>query len=263
MTLEITCPHCHFSKTLPREKIPDGVKWATCPRCNHRFEVSFSQVSMTLGTVAESGASGAEEDRSASPWENRSEVGLWQGILQTTKAVLFSPREFFSKMSPQVGMREPLAFGLLLGSVGTMFGLFWQFLIMSWSILFSGIAVLGQFTTSLIFLGMMIVSPLFVFMSILITSAILHVLLRLVRAGRSGFQGTFRVVSYAQAAQILAVVPLIGGFLGSGWLLVVQIIGLREIHQTSYLRLFVALLIPLGLILVLIVAVVIPLFVFS
>jgi hypothetical protein len=263
MTLEITCPNCHFTKILSKEKIPDGVKWATCPRCEHRFNVSFPEPPVISRTGAENGGSGYKTGRNGSPWEKRSEIGLWQGIVQTSKAVLFSPDKFFGKLSPRNGMKEPLAFGLLLGSIGTMFGFFWQFLIMSGSLLSSGIAGLGQIAASLIFLAIIVISPLFVLISILFTSAILHGLLLLVRAGNSGFQGTFRVVSYAQAAQIFGVIPLIGGLIGSIWLLIVQMVGLREIHQTSYLRLFMALLIPLALILLVIVAVVIPLILFA
>ena len=43
------------------------------------------------------------------------------------------------------------------------------------------------------------------------------------------------------------------------WLVVVQIIGLREIHGISYLKIIVALLIPLALILLLVGGVLIPL----
>ena len=264
MTLEITCPNCHFTKTLSEEKIPVGAKWATCPRCKHRFDLSFPESPVISRTTAESDTSGYKADRHGSPWENRAEIGLWRGIVQTSKAVLFSPDKFFRSLSPHEGMKEPLAFGLLLGSIGAMFGFFWQFLIMSGGgLLSSGIASLGQMTASLFFLVIIVITPLFVLIGIFFTSVILHLLLCLVRAGNSGFQGTFRVVSYAQATQILGLVPLIGGLVGSIWLLIVQMVGLREIHQTSYLRLFMALLIPLALIVLLIVAVVIPLIIFA
>ena len=70
------------------------------------------------------------------------------------------------------------------------------------------------------------------------------------------------MVSYSQATQIWAVIPFIGGFIGSLWILIVQIVGLREIHETSYLRVILALLIPVALIL-LVLAIVIPLLVFG
>ena len=78
-----------------------------------------------------------------------------------------------------------------------------------------------------------------------------------------GEEGTFRVVAYAQAPQILSVVPFIGGFAGGLWAIVVQIIGLREIHETTYLRVIIALILPLALIIPVAAAVLIPYFIFS
>lgn len=52
------------------------------------------------------------------------------------------------------------------------------------------------------------------------------------------------MVSYSQAAQIWGLIPFIGGSIGWIWQLVVQIIGLREMHETSYSRVIIAFLIP-------------------
>ena len=204
----------------------------------------------------------SEVGRQATPWENRSELGLWQGISKTFKAVLFSPVEIFSTMTYKGGIKEPLAFGLLLGSIGGMFGFFWQFLVMSGGLLAIDHEIMSHFTISLIFFGIAIVFPLFVTIAIFVTSAILHLLLLIVRGGKNGFEATFRVVSYSQAIQIWGLIPFIGGLIGGLWILIVQIIGLREIHETSYLRVILALLIPLALVFLLVMAIVIPLLMF-
>ena len=72
--------------------------------------------------------------------------------------------------------------------------------------------------------------------------------------GKNGFEATFRVISYSQAIQVVGVIPFIGGLLGGLWVLVVQVIGIREIHETSYLRVIVAFLIPLALIFLIVMA---------
>ena len=205
----------------------------------------------------------SEVGRQATPWEHRSELGLWQGISKTFKAVLFSPVEIFSTMTYKGGIKEPLAFGLLLGSIGGMFGFFWQFLVMSGGLLAIDHEIMSHFTISLIFFGIAIVFPLFVTIAIFVASAILHLLLLIVRGGKNGFEATFRVVSYSQAIQIWGLIPFIGGLIGGLWILIVQIIGLREIHETSYLRVILALLIPLALVLLLVMAIVIPLLIFG
>ncbi len=261
MTIQISCPNCNFSKEIPKEKLPAGTRWATCPQCKNRFEFALPESDFDFeqdksGTGAES-----QIGREATAWENRSELGIWQGIYQTFKAVLFSPGKFFSTVAVRGGLREPLAFGLLLGSIGSMFGFFWHFLLTSGSLLPLGHELISQFTISLIFLGIMIISPLFVTITIFTTSGILHLLLLVVKAGRNGFEATFRVMSYSQAAAVLGLIPFVGGFIGGLWLLIVQVIGLREIHETSYLRVIIALLIPVALIFLLVMAIVISLFV--
>jgi hypothetical protein len=263
MTVELICPKCNFSKSIPKEKIPAGARWATCPQCKHRF--SFAPPIGDVGPEQgekEAGAEGREE-RQAPPWENRSELGLWQGIYQTFKAVLFSPERLFSTMTHRGGFTEPLAFGLLLGSIGSMFGFFWLFLMISGGLLAVGEQLMGRVSMSLVFFAIIIISPLFVVIAMFIGSAVLHLLLLIVRGGNNGFEATFRVVSYSQATQIWAVIPFIGGFIGGLWILIVQIVGLREIHETSYLRVILALLIPVAFILLLVLAIIIPLLVFG
>ena len=265
MIVEITCPNCNFSKKIPEEKIPTGVRWASCPRCKQRFEFALPQSSPDIEPGQKGEKPVSEAGRRGSPWENRAELGIWQGIYQTFKAVLFSPQHLFRSMTVKGGIKEPLAFGLLLGSIGTMFGFFWQFLIMSGSLLSLGNIPMGQFAMGLIFLGIIILSPLFVIMSLFFASAILHLLLLIVRGGKNGFNATFRVVSYSQAIQVLGVIPIpfIGGLISSFWLLIVQIIGIREIHETSYLRVIIAFLIPLALIFFLVIVVLFTIFIFN
>jgi hypothetical protein len=263
MTVEIICPNCNFSKSIPKERIPAGARWATCPQCKHRF--SFTPPKGDIGTEQgqkEAGAEGRVE-RQTPPWENRSELGLWQGIYQTFKAVLFSPDRLFSTMTHERGITEPLAFGLLLGSIGSMFGFFWQFLMMSGGLLAVGEELMGRVSMSLIFFAIILISPLFVAITMFIGGAVLHLSLLIVRGARNGFEGTFRVVSYSQATQIWSVIPFIGGFIGGLWILIVQIVGLREIHETSYLRVILAFLIPVAFVLLLGLAIVIPLLVFG
>jgi len=253
MTIEITCPNCNFSKTIPKEKIPAGVRWANCPRCKHRFEFTTQYPAFGFEQEQKGTEPGSEIKREASPWENRSELGIWQGIYQTFKAVLFSPEKLFKSMIFTGGIKEPLAYGLLLGSMGTMFGFFWQFLIIGGSLRSIDQGLTGQLPMGFIFLIIMLISPIFVSLTIFFTSGIIHLMLLIVGGGRNGFEATFRVISYSQATQVLGLIPFIGGMIGGVWLAIVQFIGLRAIHEISYLKMVIAFLIPV-VILILILA---------
>ena len=254
--VEIRCPYCGFSKQVPREKIPANAKWAVCPKCRQRFEL-FQDIAFEK--VGSAGENQGQSMRSKSPWERRDELGLWPALRETMKAVLFSPGRLFSTMSFKEGMKEPLAFGLLAGSLGSMLGFFWQLILMSLGVVGFRGPFIGHLGIWFVPLFMVVFVPIFVLIGIYISSAILHVLLLIVRGARSGFEATFRVVCYCQAAQVLGVVPFLGGWIAGIWQLVIQIIGLKEIHETSYLRVIVAFLIPLAFIVLLILAAIIPL----
>lgn len=271
MSVELICPYCQFSKKVPNEKIPVGAKWVTCPRCHQRFEFSVVEKDVDLVTRETEQKTEFErleeepEDgytRNGAPWENRSELGLWQGIYKTFKAVLFSPETFFRTLTFKAGIVEPLAFGTLVGSIGSMFGLFWQLLMWSGLVLTYGESIFGQFTIGVILLIIMVIIPILWVAWIFVSSGITHLLLLIVRGGENGYEATLRVVSYSQATQVWSLIPFVGGTIGWIWQLVVQIIGLRHIHRMSYLRVIVAFLIPVAIIFLLGIVVVIGLVLF-
>ncbi len=271
MSVELICPYCQFSKKVPNEKIPVGAKWVTCPRCHQRFEFSVVEKDVDLVTSETEQKTEFErleeepEDgytRNGAPWENRSELGLWQGIYRTFKEVLFSPETFFRSLTFKAGIVEPLAFGTLVGSLGSMFGLFWQLLMWSGLVLTYGESIFGQFSIGVILLIIMVIIPVLWVAWIFVSSGITHLLLLIVRGGENGYEATLRVVSYSQATQVWSLIPFVGGTIGWIWQLVVQIIGLRHIHRMSYLRIIVAFLIPVAIIFLLGIVVVIGLVLF-
>lgn len=267
MTVELVCPFCGFSKKTSEQKIPDRARWAICPRCRRKFEISMSgrgtdsiarDIPVAGGPHETGQESGTGSDRSGAPWESRSGNGFVRGLYHTFKGVLFSPVSFFKGLAFSGGLGEPLAFGLLAGAVGKMFGFFWPVMMVSGGLFpFKG-AILGQLSSGLIFLILVVAVPICVTLSMFIYSAILHLLLLMVRGGNNGFEATFRVVAYSQAAQAWELLPVVGSWIGGIWQLVVQVIGLREIHGVSYSRIIVAFLLPLAFLFVVIIAVVIP-----
>ena len=272
MTVDLTCPFCSFSKKVPKEKIPAGVRWATCPRCQQRFEIpslpedADAVIGGNPSQTQQQGAAGEEAEkealRKASPWENRSELGLWQAIYQTVKEVMFSPDRLFRTLTCKNGIGEPLAFGLLTGSIGGMFSAFWQFLMLSGGLLSIGDGIAGQFTFGLIFLVLIVFIPIAVIIGLFVSSAALHLFLLLLRGADNGFEATFRVISYSQAAQLWGLIPFVGGWISFIWQLIVQIVGLREIHETSYLKVILAFLIPAAAMVFLVLAAIMLLIIF-
>ena len=271
MTTEITCPFCHFSKKIPENKIPVNAKQAICPQCNQKFEIlplnkeapPFAEKEGLNRDLNEVGLkSGSEPIRNGAPWENRSETGFAKGTYLTFKEALFSPSTFFRGLTFKDGIREPFAFGLLIGAVGNMFGIFWPVLMMSGGLFPFGEAISSHLTVGLIFLIMVVAVPVGVTLSMFIYSAIIHLLLMIVGGGKNKFEATFRVVAYSQAAQVLDLIPVVGSWIGGIWQLIIQVIGLREMHNISYLRAFMAFLLPVGIIFLLIMLALVPLLIY-
>jgi len=267
VTVEIHCPYCHFSKKVAKEKIPAGVQWATCPRCGQRFNIHDSGAlgpeHSGLGKgYSDGGAEGEASSREGAPWEKRSEIGLFRAVFGTIKEVLFAPQHLFRTLAFKGGLKEPLAFGILIGGLGSMFGFFWQVMLLSGGMASFGLCGFEQLTAGLIFIVLVVLIPLSVIMGLFCYSGIMHLLLLLVRGGKNGFEATFRVVSYSQAAQVWGLIPFFGGWVGGIWQIIVQIIGFREIHETSYVRVIFAFLIPLALLLVIGIAVLVILVVY-
>jgi hypothetical protein len=231
MEIELTCPMCSFSKTVPGEQIPEGVNWAICPECRHRFE--FVPPKPVV------------EQEEGSPWERRINIGLWQGIYRTFIAVLFTPGDFFKKMKSGGGIGEALSFGLLLGSLGYMIGFFWEFFLISAGIMPYGGDFLSRIPVNWLFLAGMILSPVLVILNMFVTGAVIHILMLAFNSGKGGFEGTFKVIAFGQATKSLAFIPFIGGVVGWFWNLVVIVTGLKEIHNTSGLKAAAAVIVSL------------------
>ena len=237
MMVEIICPHCNFSKSVPEEKIPRGAKTAVCPRCRQRFEIPG------LEARAETEYS-RDRGRTPPPWERRSEMGLAKSISESVKGVLFSPSRYFRTAAVSGGIKEPFAFGVLMGALGIMFEICWQVLTRYGDLFSIREGFLGDFTLVPLVMGIMLLSPLVAAIFICIASLVLHLLLAVLRAGKNGFEATLRAVSYSQATQLWAVIPFLGSFMAGIWLMAVTVISLKEIHGTSYARVILALLIP-------------------
>jgi hypothetical protein len=97
---------------------------------------------------------------------------------------------------------------------------------------------------------------------IFISSAVWHLFLLLVKGADHEFEGTFRVVSYSQSAQIVSLIPILGGWVSGIWQLVIQIIGLKEIHETTYLKVILAFLIPVSIFVLFVISIIVFLVVF-
>lgn len=222
------CPHCQ--QTLP-EPSP-----ATCPHCGGVLDASVP--------AATPGA----------PWERRESLGFFTALVETVRESLFSPTEFFRKLSPRGGIGAPLLFAVIVGYVGQLVANLYQLILH---------LVVGGFGREAAgmpppvrhlleyaqgfggFLVALLLGWLFVAIFLFIWSGIVHLLLLLFGGARRDFEATFRVVAYSESALLFQIVPFCGGLIALVYSLILNIIGLSEVHGIGKGKAAAAVLVPL------------------
>ena len=180
------------------------------------------------------------------PWERRDRFGFLNGLYLTIKDVLLAPHRFFARMPSAVGLGQPLLFALVIGVAGA-------FVSWMWALTGSSLQVLLQDNLQSAFKGPLysffafLTSPVAVTLGVFLKAALMHVMLLIMGGGKLGFEATFRVAAYAEAADILSIVPFCGSILVLGWTLVILIVGLHAIHQDEPWKAVAAVVAPLVL----------------
>jgi len=196
-----------------------------------------------------------DNERQGNPWERRDEMGVSQGFLEALKLFVVSPAEAFNQTRRQGDYGSPLLFAVVLGWAGVLIAKVWETLF--------GMSVLSAFPPEvrdqLPFLvggstfGLvlsLVLAPIYILVALFIWSALLHLCLVLVgglKDSTAGFEGTFRVVSYATVAQLGSLVPIFGSLITLVWTVVLGVVGITSLHKSSQGQAVAALLIPLVL----------------
>ena len=174
--------------------------------------------------------------REKTAWEDRETRGFFGGLFSTMNDSLFRPSEFFKKMPVTGGLTDPLLYALIVGMVGMMFSYFWQVVTQgAMQNMMPGMPY-GSGQDMLQGVGLALLaffSPFLIIIGLFVTAGILHLCLMLVKGARTGFETTFRVVSYGYSAYVFLIVPFCGNLLAGVWAIVLYIIGLREAHETT------------------------------
>jgi len=188
------------------------------------------------------------------PWERRATLGMADGFIAALKLFVTSPSEAFSQTFKKGDYGSPLLFAIIVGWIGITIGQIWETL-MGASILSmmpaemrSQIPFIPGSAAS--FLISVIFAPVYIIIGLFIWSAIVHLCLIIVgglEKSVAGFEGSFRVVSYAMVASLANLVPVLGGFICFVWTLVLPVIGLQKLHETSQGKAVIAVLLPVVL----------------
>ena len=224
----VTCPQCGFEQ-------PESDECVKCGIIISKF-VQYQEMARSIeGQVHEVSSEGK-----VPPWE--SGEGFWGAFWKTTKEALFSPTLFFKKVSTGEGYWAPLIYGIISAIIGVG-----VFLVYLWFFFFAFIPprVQALIPFNPILAYSLIWIPLQTTFSIFIGSIITHLCLMIVGGNKKGFQATFRPISYSFCTYLINIVPFVGSFIWSIYMIILIIIGVREGHGITTGKAVLAVLLPL------------------
>jgi hypothetical protein len=176
----------------------------------------------------------AEPDqKSSAPWEDP-ELSPLAGFFRTLREVLFRPGKFFESLGRE-GWAEPLAFALIVSSVGLLGALFWQFLVLASANGNPGDAAGLSPSWGLgpgLLIAMMAGSPVLVLANLGAGAICWWGSVALVGAGRD-FTPAWRIFCYAQGGMALALIPFFGMLVAGIWVLTLMYYGVKQVYGIS------------------------------
>ena len=149
---------------------------------------------------------------------------IWTKIIDTVKAVITNPAEFYRGMPKTGGFQDPLIFMVVMG-VAT--GLIQAIL---------GIVHVGMRVSVGMALASIVISPIIIGIAGFIGGAILFVIWKLMGSQES-YETAYRCGAYAAAiwpiTTLLGIIPYIGPLIGLAWGLWLLVIASVEVHKIA------------------------------
>jgi len=184
-------------------------------------------------------------------WES-GQAGVFKRFIDTFKQIFANPTWFFSNIKIDQ-YRKALSFAWIVCSLAVVFfALYslWQ-LEQNTAALIERAAVQSGEDPQKIYESLrsfllitLYGAPIFGLINIGISAFVYHMGIKLTANKHQGFKATFRATAYGFAPLLLVVVPFIGHLVGTLWSLILQIIGLTQVHQITPARASLAVLLP-------------------
>lgn len=172
-------------------------------------------------------------------------------FVEVVGRVVTRPAEFFSSIPKRGNFLSPLIFALICIVISTILGGLLRLILRSEAaggIRFEGAGPYGFGA----FIVNVILSPIGGAIGLFLLAAIAHLFVMLfVGDGNSGFESTFRVVSYVSVTNLVNWIPIVGGLVGL-YGLYLAVVGIREMHATTTGRAALVVLLPFGVLLLLV-----------
>lgn len=202
-----------------------------CPHCGHETEADTCPLCGSEVTGPEGPASerrpGGEEGRTVA-WEDP-RVPFPADLWRSWKESLFAPAGFFGKLTESGYFGRALLYFLLMTVVGAVFVLAWQTALPLPAGPEASEALPAWWRPEVRFF----LAPFVALTGLVLTTLVYHVGAVVLAPERRGPGATARVVCYSAGPSVLAALPILGSVVAGVWTLVLQVVGLREVHRTT------------------------------
>jgi hypothetical protein len=186
------------------------------------------------------------------PWENRDQLGFVQALVENVKLFTVNPKEAFARTREQGDYASPILYVVILSVVVGIINWIWSLVFTAPMGTFLPPEAQEQFGWMMTMMAgggiiNVILAPIMALIGLFIGAAILHLCLMLVQGlaeSRAGFEGTVRVISYAYIANLANIVPVVGGLIALVWSLILLVIGFSTMHRTTQGKAIAAVLVP-------------------
>lgn len=187
------------------------------------------------------------------PWPPREDESVVEAFANTWVEVMFRPTRFYRAMPEKASIKPALLYAMILQVLSYA-------LLMFWSNVLSGSSNVADMTPQelaqhpFLMVGnmmhvsfaMFLLSPLITVVSLLFSACLIQVILFMLVKERGPLERTFRMVCFSKSPAVFSLIPFAGPFVGGIWALVLQIIGIREVHRTTTGRAAATRLLPCG-----------------
>lgn len=187
-------------------------------------------------------------DAASFPWPPQPGDSIVTAIGSTWRGASLAPRTFFADLPASSSLGSAILYYLLIGVAVAGAELFWS--MVTAGVETRPMTAFGSTGAWSPLLGFFF-SPVLLLVGLFMAAGVTHLILALFGGAHGGFGMTNRVFCYAYSPMILGVIPKVGSYAGTVWMVVIAIIGLREAHRTTTARAAAAVLIPFLVLIVL------------
>ncbi len=178
------------------------------------------------------------------PWEDRAGRGPVSAFAETLQQTLFRPASFFRNTAPDRGAGAALLYAVIVGTLSIAVAILWQRALGDRIASEYNGEMFRFFDSRAALAGVSFFLPVGVAVGNILWAAVLHVSLAVLGGAGGTYTTTLKAVCYSSSATAFNVFPVCGAAVGFVWQVIVQVIGLRELHRTTTARAFWAWFLP-------------------